>query len=58
MMKPYETTTLVLAFAFGLFGAWLYGAFGDAGEYIALFVCVPPPALYYLYGYMKNADPQ
>ena len=54
-MKPYETITLILAFAFGLLG-WLLSVL--AGEYIALIVYVPPPAMYYLYGYMKNADPK
>lgn len=47
-MKPYETITLILAFAFGLAGAGLGFFLGDAGEYIALFLCIPPPALFYI----------
>ena len=56
-MKRYEIITIILVFAFGLGGALLYKIAGDAGEYIALFICIPPPIAFYLYGVLKNENP-
>lgn len=53
-MKPYEIITLILIFVFGLVGAILYETYGSPGEYIAFFICLPPPIAYYLYNVWKN----
>lgn len=56
-LKPYEVGSLVLAVVFGLAGALLHETLGEFGEYIALFICLPPPAVYYLVGMTKNKKP-
>jgi hypothetical protein len=52
-LKPYEVTSLVLVVIFGLAGAWLYETFAD-GEYLAYFICLPPPVGFYLYSIWKH----
>lgn len=56
-LKTYEIRTLILAVVFGLAGAVLHEALGDVGEYIALFVCLPPPLAFYVFNVWSNKKP-
>jgi hypothetical protein len=56
-VKRYETITLILVIIFGLAGLALQAIVGAVGEYIALFICIPPPIGFYIYQYVKNEKP-
>jgi hypothetical protein len=56
-LKPYEIISLTPIFVFGLAGSILYETYGSPGEYLALFICIPPPIAFYLYQVWKNEKP-
>jgi hypothetical protein len=55
-MKSYEIKSLIVFVVFSLVGAWLSITYGDAGEYIALLICIPLPIAYYVYNVWKHEN--
>ena len=50
----HEQRALIVGIIFGLFGAWLTETFGEFGEYVALWICLPPPLIIYIIGEIRE----
>lgn len=57
-LRRHERRALVLGIIFGLIGAWLTETFGEFGEYMALFICLPSPVIVYMIGEIQEGSRQ